>query len=121
MHPDTQDKPKDIDEEVALAAAEFLGPIVAAEAPDAGGLDRLAVDNPGTRPGLTPVPDPFALAQQSVDPLPGPVAAPLTEVVIDRLPGRKIAREQPPLTAAAQDAEDAVTDEAQRPFARSLP
>ena len=102
---------------MALASAEFLGPIVAAEAPDAGGLDRLAVDNPGARLGLTPVPDPFA--QQREDPLPGPVAAPLTEGVTDRLPGRKVAREQLPLTVAAQDVEDAVTDEAQQPFPRS--
>jgi hypothetical protein len=42
-----EDQALGFDQEVALAAAELLGPVVAALPTDAGRLDRLAVQDPG--------------------------------------------------------------------------
>jgi len=50
--------------------------------------------------------------------LPGAVEPPGTDVVIDRLPGRKLPREQTPLAAGADEVEDTVQDLASGPFGR---
>ncbi len=50
--------------------------------------------------------------------LPAPINPPGTEVVIDRLPGRKLPREQTPLAAGADEVEDTVQDLASGPFGR---
>ena len=73
-----------------------------------GRLDRLAVDDRGTRrrgaPGLHPHP----LAQQRMQPLPGAVPAPRGEVVVDRLVRWEVVRQRPPGPASTQVVQDAV-------------
>jgi hypothetical protein len=82
-----QDQPLRVDQEVPLATAELFGAVVAALAPDAGRLDRLAVDDPGARlrgpAGSLAEP----LAQGGVETLPGPIQPPQTKGVVDGLPG----------------------------------
>ena len=52
--------------------------------------------------------NPQALADGPVDPFQGTIDTPLSEVVVDGGPPRKVMREQAPLTAASQDVEDGV-------------
>ena len=83
LHP--QDQALRVHQEMPLAAAELLGPVVAPYPADAGGLDGLAIDNPSARLGIPPGMDPEVLAQGGVEPLPRPVEAPEAEVVVDSL------------------------------------
>ncbi len=49
-------------------------------------------------------------AQLVVDPLPGAVEAPGSEVVVDGLPRREIAGQEPPGTTAFENVEDGIED-----------
>ncbi len=49
-----------------------------------------------------------ALADSPVDPLPGAVDTPFSEVVVDGGPPGEVVREQAPLAAAPQEVEDGV-------------
>src|SRR5262249_56535478 len=94
-----------IDEQVAFAALDLLPPVVAAHAADAGGLDRLTVNNARAGLGIAPEPHPQPLAQHHVEPLPGAVEAPLAEVMVDRLAGGGGVGQQGPGSALAYDAD----------------
>ena len=88
---------------MALASANLLGAAVAALlSTDIGRLDGLLVHDPGARVGVTAGDNPQALADRPVQALPSPVEAPLAEVVVDGLQGRKVAREHPPLAAGPE-------------------
>src|SRR5918997_706075 len=51
-----------------------------------------------------------AFADGPVDPLPGAVDAPLSEVVVDRRPSGKVVGQEPPLAAALYEVEDGIED-----------
>jgi hypothetical protein len=54
--------------------------------------------------------NPEAFSDGSVDPLPGAVDTPFSEVVVDGGPSRKVVREEAPLAATFEDEENSVED-----------
>ncbi len=118
VHPRPQHQPQDINEQMAFAARELLRPVVAAHAPDARRLDRLAVDGARARLRVSSLAHPFSLAQGGVQAFPfcpkgTRVEAPSPEVAVDGLLRREVAGEHPPGAAAAHEIEDAIEDRAQ--------
>src|SRR5579863_7665382 len=103
LHP--QHQPQGIHQQVPLASVEPLAAVVTADPAHAGRLDRLTVHDAAARPGIPSLANPFPFAQRRVEPFPGAVEAPGPEVVVDRLPGRELPRQEPPLAAGAYDIE----------------
>src|SRR5438552_3797960 len=103
---------------MAFATVDLLAAVRTTLLTTLGRLDRLAVDggNGGRRraPGL-----PADLLPQGVEEtLPGSVAGPLLEVVVDRLPRREVMRQCPPSPALAGMVEQGIEDFAQVRLAR---
>ena len=73
-----------------------------------GRLDRLAIDNTGTRRRLAPGLHPQALSQRLHQLFPHPSIAPLAKVIIDRRPGRVLMWQQTPGPATAQHVKNPV-------------
>lgn len=96
-----------VDQDVALAAIDSIGPVEPAYTAEAGRPDRLAIDDAGTR--LRVAPDCCAEPLTQV-----PSKRHSREIVICRLPGRELVREQPPGAATPNDVEDGVQDLANR-------
>jgi hypothetical protein len=88
----------------------FFSPIEAPLPAHLGGLDRLAVDDPGARLGMTAQPLSGLLAQGIVDPDEDAGADPLIKVVPNSAPLGEVVRDIAPLTAGAQEIEDGVRD-----------
>src|SRR5215212_2973991 len=84
-----------------------------------GGLDALAVHDPGTRLWISSESNPRLSAKGLVQSLPGAVDAPGPEVVVDGPPRREVVGQQSPSTAAARYVEDGVEDLAQGVEARA--
>src|SRR6266567_9017575 len=101
-----QDQALRVDQNVSLSPGELFGAIIAALFATIRRLDRLTVDDPRTGLAIASRLRPHALPQGRVDALPGTVETPEPEVVLDRLPRRKLVRQQPPGTAAADDVND---------------
>src|SRR5579885_770865 len=99
-----------INQQMAFAAGELLGPVVPMRAAAPGRFDRLASDDRGTGRRLSPDLPPQPFAPRGVNLLPRAVQAPFAEIGRDRGPGAVITRQQAPLAAAAQHMEDAVED-----------
>jgi hypothetical protein len=78
-----------------------------------GALYRLAVHHARTGLRVPPQANPKAFAEGTVDPLPGTIDAPFSEVVIDGGPSRKVVGQESPLAAALQEVEDGLEDLAQ--------
>src|SRR5262249_42111773 len=114
MHFGAQYQTARIDQNVALAAIDPLGTIVATHAADAGRPDGLAVDDARARVGGAPDADTELLAQDGVQVLPRAIQTPQPEVVIGGLPGREFMRQQPPGAATPNDIEDGIQDLAHR-------
>jgi hypothetical protein len=110
VHLCAQDQAAGIDQDVAFAAVHALGAIVATDTTHACCPDRLTVDDRRTRLGLSPDAGAELLAQDSVQMLPCAVQSPETEVVIGRLPGWELVREQSPSAATPHNIEDGVQD-----------
>jgi hypothetical protein len=74
VHPGSENQTTGIDQDMPLAAVDALGAILAADTADAGGANRLAVDD--TRTGLRLAPDhgPELLPQDRVQECPGATA-----------------------------------------------
>jgi len=79
-----------INQQVALAAIDFLPPIITPWATHHGGFDRLAINDPGTRLRIAPCLHTDGHMQGVMQRVPDPLQAPLPEVVIHRLPRRQI-------------------------------
>lgn len=106
-----------IDQGMALAAFDLLARIVTARTaafrgPEAW-LSMMAALGPASRPMLAIRHD-----QLVIHLLEDGFIAQAGAPAIDRLPWRKVFRQQPPRDPAAQDIEDRVDDLAHRPFAR---
>src|SRR5215208_8436888 len=82
--------------------------LVAAHTTHAGGRDRLAIDHARAGLGIAAHGPAHLLAQRGMYAFPGAIEPPLAEVVVDGLPGWELLRQQPPLTAGAQDVGDTV-------------
>jgi hypothetical protein len=79
---------------MALATLGLLSTVVAAlfsAYPSA--LDRLAIDNARARLGISVQANSQALSDSLVDPFPGTIYAPFSEVVVNGGPSRKVVRE----------------------------
>src|ERR687889_536271 len=71
---------------------------------------RLAIHYPGAGLRIPPQANPQTLSDRPVDPLPGVVYSPNSEVVKDRLPWWEVVGKQAPGAATPQDVEDGVYD-----------
>jgi hypothetical protein len=90
-----------------LLASYSITPVFSSHS---GALDRLEIRHAraGLRIPFEPDAQPFAYSP--VDPLPGAIDAPSSEVVVDGWPSGEIVREQAPLAATLQEVEDGVQD-----------
>jgi hypothetical protein len=86
MHFCLHHQPARIHQKVAFAAVYLLGTVVAASAAFLRGPRRLTVHDRRAGPRFATRHRADALAQDAVDPLPGAIEAPTTEVVVDGLP-----------------------------------
>ena len=77
-------------------------------APFFRGLHRLTVNYGTAGTGLTAQVAPHSGTQGIMDLLPSAIPPPGPEVVVDRLPGRQVMRQQTPSTAGAQNVPDAI-------------
>src|SRR5262245_54997840 len=99
---------------MAFAAIDAFGAVVSTYPTDAGGSNRLAVDNASTRLGVAADTGAKLLTEDSVQVLPRAVQTPQAEVVICRLPRRELMWQQPPCAATPHNVEDRVQDLANR-------
>jgi hypothetical protein len=97
MHQDTEHQAHGVDEQVALAPRERLGPVVAVRAAALRRLDRRASHNRRAGGGPAPDPPPQALTERGVYPLPRPVHGLGAQVSIDGGPWAVLSWQQPPL------------------------
>src|SRR5215212_4951849 len=98
-------------QEMALSSFHLLGRVEPSlVASHASGSDRLGVHYRRAGVGVPAEPRPQTLAQLCVQALPGAVDAPPPKPVVDGLPRRELARQQPPGATALQDVEDSVED-----------
>jgi hypothetical protein len=101
MHHAGYQPTQDIDEQVPLAAADFLAGIVAAFGAALGGLDRLAVEDACGRRRL-PAGLPAYLGVEGVmNALPQSADAPAVKLGGDGPPGREVVGQLPPRAAGA--------------------
>jgi hypothetical protein len=107
-----------IDEDVTLAALDFLAGVEASRAARLRSFHRLAVDRPSARRRLTP--DLFAQRhdQKVIDARHQAAARPCIEITLNSGIGRKVLGELPPLAAGRGDVEDRLNNGAQRRRAR---
>src|SRR5215207_5217278 len=94
---------------MSFPASHLLASIEASLlAADACGLCRLAIYYPSSGLGISTQSHPQAFTYRAVEPLPGAIQAPFSEIVEHRLPRREFVGEHAPLAAALQDVEDRV-------------
>ena len=98
-----------VHQDMALPALHLLAAIVAALFPShRGAFHRLRVHHARAGLGVPPQADSEALADGTVEPLPGALYAPFPEAPVDGGPSGEVVREQAPLAAALEDVEDGV-------------
>ena len=108
--PHAQHQAERVDQQVALAAFDLFGPIVAHRAAVAVGLDALAVQDGGCGAGTLGVRGPDVGPQPGVERFPSVVAGPLAKDMIHGFPGREVGGQEPPLDAAFAHVEDRLDD-----------
>src|SRR5215213_9078580 len=109
-----QDQTLRVHQDMALSAFHLLSSVVTSPIPShTGALDRLAIHN--ARAGLRISLEAYSqtMAQGSVQPLPGTLDAPSSEVVVNGLPRWKLMRQQAPSTTTSDDVVDSIKDLAQ--------
>ena len=110
VHLRSQHEPLAIYENVALAAIDAFGAIVATYAADPGRPDRLTVDDASGRLRVASNTRAELLTQHLVEMLPRSIHTPEPKVVVGGLPGWELVRQQPPRAATSNDVEDGVQD-----------
>ena len=119
VHLCAQDETTSIDQDVALAAIDAFGAIVATYTTYTGCPDGLAINDRCARFRVAPDAGAQLFAKYRVQMLPRAVQPPQTEVVIGRLPRRELVREQSPCASTPHDVKDCVQDFAERVQPRS--
>ena len=105
---------------MSFSACNLLSSVKTAIRASFRGLDRLAIHNGGTGLWLFLVPlSSYFHTQGLVQSLPETFLSPQTEVMIDSLPGRQVARKHAPGTATLQDIENAIQNDSPAMFARA--
>src|SRR6266851_3479696 len=107
--------PVGVDESMTLTPVDLLARVVAARPTRLCRLDALAVDDRAGRASLASNPLAILHDEGVIDGLKAPIVAERRKPAIDRAPGRKVARQQPPSAAGAHHVKDAVNDLAHRP------
>src|SRR5262245_45099770 len=95
---------------MAHTATELRGTVVAVHPADAGGRDRLAVDDGRAGLGSTSNHQAYVLPQRRVNALPGSIQPPAAEPAVHRGPRRKVGGQEAPLAAGPHDREDGIQD-----------
>src|SRR5215831_19989204 len=108
-----------IHEQVTLAPAQFLGPIIATHASLFTGAHRLAVQHRSAGLALSSSRLPHPLAHRVMHLRPDSLPAPRPRVMIDRMPRRQIVGQQFPCAAAANCVTDPIHDLAACMFGRT--
>src|SRR6266851_3825589 len=114
MHDRADQQARCVGQDVALAALDLLAGVIPSRAAGFGGLDRLAVDDPGGGTRFAAHRFTRQHQQDMVDLPPQAVVAPGIEVVLHRGKGREILGQHAPLAAALGDVEDGVHHRSQR-------
>jgi hypothetical protein len=109
-HDHHQPQPEGIDQQVAFAPGELLGPVLTALPRLVGHFDTLAIQDRGARRSAAPGGAAHLAAQRVMDALPGAVARPKPKVVVDGGPGWQIMGQHAPGAAGARPVQDAVDD-----------
>src|SRR5215213_9333844 len=106
-----EDETLSVHQDVALTALDLLASVVAALfSAHRGTLDRLAIHHARAGLRIPPQAHPQPFADGPVDPLPGAVDTPSSEVVVDGGPPGKVVGKQAPLATALQYVKDGVQD-----------
>ena len=113
MDHDGQQQTQGIDDEMPLPTGDLLPPIKTAFPSLLRGFDRLTVDAAGTGRGIPAGRLAHLGPQDLMDPFPRAIPPPAAEIVVNRPPGGKVARQHPPSTAAAQHIQEGVVDRPQ--------
>ena len=108
-----------IDNDVALAAFDFLAGIVANFAANFSRLGALAIDNRRACFGFPALSLAFFVPEGCIDLRPGLVLAPFAIMVVDAVVVRVLLGQLIPLTARAQDVENGIHDLAHVQFDRA--
>src|SRR5512133_2772208 len=108
MNRGTDQQAGGVSHDMALAPFDLLGGIVTQWSTALGGLDRLAVDDPGRRAGFAPCDFPGLQQKLKIDPLEEAGISPFIEIPLHRRERRKVFRQHPPLAAAPRDIQDRV-------------
>src|SRR5215208_2938406 len=96
-----EDETLRVHQDVTLAAFDLLSPVVTPIlSTHCGTLDRLGIDHACAGLRISFQANPRAFSYGPVDPLPGAVDTPFSEIVVDGGPPGEIVREQAPLAAA---------------------
>jgi hypothetical protein len=107
---DREDQAQRVDQQMAFAARQFFPRVETACARLVGDFDRLAINDSGRRIGFSSQGDAQGNDQNLVNPLPNFFFSPLTEVVVNRWPRRKIVRQLSPLATGFDDINNGVHD-----------
>src|SRR5205085_6965720 len=118
-HHDGYQQPQGINQDMAFASVDLLAAIAAALLTALGRLDRLAVNGAGAGSCGASGLGADQRAEGVEQSLPGAVAGPVLEVVVDRLPGREVMGQRPPAASLACVVEQGVDDLAQVGLARA--
>src|SRR5262249_5436750 len=108
-----------VHQQVTLAAAQFLGPIVAARTTLLTRPNGLTIQNGTAGLALSPRRLAYQFPHGAMDFFPQTLAAPQPEVMVNRTPRRQVVRKQFPSAAAADGVTDAIDDLASRVFGRT--
>src|SRR5574341_213655 len=119
MHQDDQQQTQGVHDNMAFSARSLLVDINPTGFAAFRSLDTLAINDRRTGLRITLLLGTYLFHQRGIDPLPDSLPCPAPEVAIDRLPGRPVGRQHPPLTARAGNVQDGIHYQPQFPLAGS--
>src|SRR5215469_9869816 len=108
MNHSTDQQAGGVGHDMTLAPFDLLGGIVTLRSTALGGLDRLAVNDPGRRAGFAPSDLPGFEQKLKINPLEEAGISPFIEIPLHCREGRKVFWQHPPLAAAPRDIQDRV-------------
>jgi hypothetical protein len=107
-HRDSQRQAKGVDNNVALAAFDFLAAIIATFPAHLASANALAVDHDDRRVLVATSQLARLKVQLALYLFPNANCSPISKVAVDRPPGRKLVGQLPPLAAGLQQIQDAI-------------
>ena len=110
-HQHPQHQSQRIDQQMTLATFDFLARVIADISAVAVGFDTLAIQNGGRGAAALALLFPDHRTEPRIDGFPGVVERPFAENSMNRAPGRKSRREQPPRYTSFDDVENGIQDQ----------